>query len=174
MLRTIQILHWASYPSAIRRAWAHWRSGLGHLALVNQNVRVIQAHRQVRAMMHATVLWRIIAGHRSVLEMCRDVWLSGLKYGLFPQKVSRDFRVFPLGFHWKFNPAHFCHPFLRTPPPVFQKVKIEKFRTEKRGRKREKKRTARTQNVHKSSLSKNTFVEKFNPAHFLNKLFKPS
>ena len=42
-----------------------------------------------------------------------DMWLSGLKYGLFPQKVSRDFRVFPLGFHWKFNPAHFCHPFLR-------------------------------------------------------------
>ena len=51
----------------IRRAWSHWRSGLGHLVLVNQKVRVIQAHRQVRAMMHATVLWRITAGHRSAL-----------------------------------------------------------------------------------------------------------
>ena len=40
----------------IRRAWLHWRSGLGHLALVNQKVRMIQVHRQVRAMMHATVL----------------------------------------------------------------------------------------------------------------------
>jgi hypothetical protein len=36
------------------------------------------------------------------------------------------------------------------------------------------KRTARTQNVHKSSLSKNTCVEKFKPVHFLNKLFKPA
>ena len=72
----------------IRRAWAHWRSGLSHLALVNQRVRVIQAHRQVRAMMHATVLWRIQAGHRSALQMYRDVrwqrprsyrlWLTGM------------------------------------------------------------------------------------------------
>ena len=63
------------------------------------------------------------AGRDEYPRDVKDMWLSGLKYGLFPQKVSRDFRVFPLGFHWKFNPAHFCHPFLRkkTQKKVFKK-----------------------------------------------------
>ena len=57
----------------IRRAWAHWRAGVNHQALVNQKVQMVQAHRQVRAMMHATVLWRIRVGHISALRMYRDV-----------------------------------------------------------------------------------------------------
>ena len=62
---------------------------------------------------------------RGRLEVAQQhqMWLSGFKYGFFAQKVSREFRVFPLDFYWKFNPAHFCHPFLRKRPPkkVFKK-----------------------------------------------------
>ena len=39
--------------------------------------------------------WRLISA------LSNDVWLSGLKYGLFPQRVSREFRVFPLDFDWR-------------------------------------------------------------------------
>ena len=78
----------------IRRAWSHWRSGLGHLALVNQKVRMIQVHRQVRAMMHATVLWRITAGHRSALQLYRDVrWQRPRFYRLWLSEMVDNWNL---------------------------------------------------------------------------------
>ena len=81
------------------------------------------------------------------------MWLSGLKYGLFSQKVSRDFRVFPLDFHWKFNPAHFCHPFLRkkSPTKVFKKWKVRN--SWKKIKKKERER-------HKHKMSTNHHFQK--------------
>ena len=91
------------------------------------------------------------------------MWLSGLKYGLFPQKVSRDFRVFPLGFHWKFNPAHFCHPFLRKNPPkkVFKKWKLRNsWQNYKKNKKKKQEKTGKKKERHEHKMSTNHHFQK--------------
>ena len=98
-------------------------------------------------------------------------WI-GLKTEISWESISKDIQQLPTGNHWKLNPIRFCHPFMRR-----KKVKkkfLQELDTRIPDKKNKAKRTAQTHNVHKQPLSKNTCVEKFNPAHFLNKLFKPS